>query len=166
MKKIKKFRYFIDMNMGKIILFTAVIFFISILAVDISTDLLIDHDSEKIYNRMESAVEENKEEIITLSKYDRSEIKVDYNITIVVKHQNIEVNDTVYSQYFIVENNSLKKENELMYLSIYAISMCFVLFLILPFLASTVLFLIVYFIVLIIIKISERIKLYRLTRNV
>lgn len=106
MKKIKKFRYFIDMNMGKIILFTAVIFFISILAVDISTDLLIDHDSEKIYNRMESAVEENKEELITLSKYDRSEIKVDDNITIVVKHQNIEVNDTVYSQYFIVENNS------------------------------------------------------------
>lgn len=97
MKKIKKFRYFIDMNMGKIILFTAVIFFISILAVDISTDLLIDHDSEKIYNRMESAVEENKEELITLSKYDRSEIKVDDNITIVVKHQNIEVNDTVYS---------------------------------------------------------------------
>lgn len=94
------------MNMGKIILFTAVIFFISILAVDISTDLLIDHDSEKIYNRMESAVEENKEELITLSKYDRSEIKVDDNITIVVKHQNIEVNDTVYSQYFIVENNS------------------------------------------------------------
>lgn len=166
MKKIKKFRYFIDMNMGKIILFTAVIFFISILAVDISTDLLIDHDSEKIYNLMESAVEENKEEIITLSKYDRSEIKVDDNITIVVKHQNIEVHDTVYSQYFLVENNSLKKENELMYLSIYAISMCLVLFLILPFLASTVLFLIVYFIVLIIIKISEKIKLYRLTKKV
>ena len=47
MKKIKKIHHFIDINMGKLILFTAVIFFISILAVDLSTDLIIDHDSEK-----------------------------------------------------------------------------------------------------------------------
>ena len=75
MKRIKKIHHFIDINMGKIILFTAVIFFISFLAVDLSTDLIIDHDSEKIYNRMESIVEKNKEEIIALSKYDRSEIE-------------------------------------------------------------------------------------------
>ena len=62
MKKIKKIHHFIDINMGKLILFTAVIFFISILAVDLSTDLIIDHDSEKIYNRIESIVEKNKEE--------------------------------------------------------------------------------------------------------
>ena len=66
MKKIKKIHHFIDINMGKLILFTAVIFFISILAVDLSTDLIIDHDSEKIYNRIESIVEKNKEEILDL----------------------------------------------------------------------------------------------------
>lgn len=60
MKKIKKIHHFIDINREKIILFTAVIFFISILAVDISTDLIIDHDSEKIYNRMESIVEKKQ----------------------------------------------------------------------------------------------------------
>ena len=106
MKKIKKIHHFIDINMGKIILFTAVIFFISILAVDLSTDLIIDHDSEKIYNRMESIVEKNKEEIIALSKYDRSEIKAGDNIEIIVKQQNITVNDTIYSQHYIVDNNS------------------------------------------------------------
>ena len=162
MKKIKKFRHFIDMNTGKIILFTAVIFFISILAVDLSTDLIIDHDSEKIYNRMESIVEKNKEEIIALSKYDRSEIQAGDNITIVVKQQNITVNDTIYSQHYIVENNSLKKEGEV--ISIYAIPCCFAIFLALPYLCSVILWFIIYLIVLIIIKISERIKLYRLTR--
>ena len=96
MKKIKKIHHFIDINMGKLILFTAVIFFISILAVDLSTDLIIDHDSEKIYNRMESIVEKNKEEIIALSKYDRSEIKAGVNIKIIVKQQNITVYDTIY----------------------------------------------------------------------
>lgn len=60
MKKIKKIHHFIDINREKIILFTAVIFFISILAVDLSTDLIIDHDSEKIYNRMESIVEKKQ----------------------------------------------------------------------------------------------------------
>ena len=151
--------------MGKIILFTTVIFFI-ILAVDLSTDLIIDHDSEKIYNQMESIVEENKEEIIALSKkYDRSEIKAGDNITIIVKQQNITVvNDTIYSQYYIVDNNSLKKEGESMYLSIYAISCCFAIFLAIPFFSSVFLYFIIYFITLIIIKISERIKLYRLTR--
>lgn len=164
MKKIKKIHDFIDINMGKIILFTAVIFFISFLAVDLSTDLIIDHDSEKIYNRMESIVEKNKEEIIALSKYDRSEIKAGVNIKIIVKQQNITVNDTVYSQYYIVDNNSIKKEGEVMYLSIYAISCCFVIFLALPFFSSVIFYLIIDLIVLIIIKISKRIKLYRLTR--
>lgn len=164
MKKIKKIHHFIDINMGKLILFTAVIFFISILAVDLSTDLIIDHDSEKIYNRMESIVEKNKEEIIALSKYDRSEIKAGDNIKIIVKQQNITVNDTIYSQHYIVDNNSLKKEGESMYLSIYAISCCFVIFLAIPFFSSVFLYFIIYFITLIIIKISERIKLYRLTR--
>ena len=164
MKKIKKIHHFIDINMGKIILFTAVIFFISILAVDLSTDLIIDHDSEKIYNRMESIVEKNKEEIIALSKYDRSEIKAGDNIKIIVKQQNITVYDTIYSQHYIVDNNSLKKEGESMYLSIYAISCCFAIFLAIPFFSSVFLYFIIYFITLIIIKISERIKLYRLTR--
>lgn len=163
MEKIKKIHHFIDINMGKIILFTTVIFFI-ILAVDLSTDLIIDHDSEKIYNRMESIVEKNKEEIIALSKYDRSEIKAGVNIKIIVKQQNITVNDTIYSQYYIVENNLLKKEGESMYLSIYAISCCFAIFLAIPFFSSVFLYFIIYFITLIIIKISERIKLYRLTR--
>lgn len=164
MKKIKKIHHFIDINREKIILFTAVIFFISILAVDISTDLIIDHDSEKIYNRMESIVEKNKEEIIALSKYDRSEIKAGDNITIIVKQQNITVYDTIYSQHYIVDNNSLKKEGESMYLSIYAISCYFAIFLALPFFSSVILYFIIYLIVLIIIKISEIIKLYRLTR--
>lgn len=164
MKKIKKIHHFIDINREKIILFTAVIFFISILAVDLSTDLIIDHDSEKIYNRMESIVEKNKEEIIALSKYDRSEIKAGDNIKIIVKQQNITVNDTIYSQHYIVDNNSLKKEGESMYLSIYAISCYFVIFLALPFFSSVILYFIIYLIALIIIKISERIKLYRLTR--
>lgn len=128
MEKIKKIHHFIDINMGKIILFTAVIFFISILAVDLSTDLIIDHDSEKIYNRIESIVEKNKEEIIALSKYDRSEIEAGDDITIIVKQQNITVNDTIYSQHYIVDNNSLKKEGESMYLSIYAISCYFAIF--------------------------------------
>ena len=101
MKKIKKIHHFIDINMGKLILFTAVIFFISILAVDLSTDLIIDHDSEKIYNRIESIVEKNKEEIIALSKYDRSEIQAGDDITIIVKQQNITVYDTIYSQHYI-----------------------------------------------------------------
>ena len=160
----KKIHNFIHINMGKIILFTAVIFFISFLAVDLSTDLIIDHDSEKIYNRMESIVEKGKEEIIALSKYDRSEIKAGVNIKIIVKQQNITVNDTIYSQYYIVENNLLKKEGESMYLSIYAISCCFAIFLAIPFFSSVFLYFIIYFITLIIIKISERIKLYRLTR--
>ena len=164
MKKIKKIHHFIDFNREKIILFTAVIFLISIIAVDLSTDLIIDHDSEKVYNRMESAVEENKEEIIALSKYDRSEIKAEDNIKIIVKQQNITVNDTVYLQHYIVDNNSLKKEGEQVYLSIYAISWCFAIFLALPFFSSVILYFIIYLIVLIIIKISERIKLYRLTR--
>ena len=166
MKKIKKIHHFIDINMGKLILFTAVIFFISILAVDLSTDLIIDHDSEKIYNRMESIVEKNKEEIIALSKYDRSEIQAGDDITIIVKQQNITVYDTIYLQHYIVDNNSLKKEGESMYLSIYAISCCFAIFLAIPFFSSVFLSFIIYFIALIIIKISERIKLYRLTRNV
>ena len=157
MKKIKKIHHFIDFNREKIILFTAVIFLISIIAVDLSTDLIIDHDSEKVYNRMESAVEENKEEIIALSKYDRSEIKAGDNITIVVKQQNITVNDAVYSQYYIVDNNSLKKEKD---------SISFAIFLVLPYISSVILYFIIDLIVLIIIKISERIKLYRLTRNV
>lgn len=164
MKRIKKIHHFIDINMGKIILFTAVIFFISFLAVDLSTDLIIDHDSEKIYNRMESIVEKNKEEIIALSKYDRSEIQAGDDITIIVKQQNITVYDTIYSQHYIVDNNSLKKEGESMYLSIYAISCCFAIFLALPFFSSVILYFIIYLIVLIIIKISKRIKLYRLTR--
>jgi len=151
----KKIHHFIDINMGKIILFTTVIFFISFLAVALSTDLIIDHDSEKIYNQMESIVEKNKEEIIALSKYDRSEIKAGDNITIVVKQQNITVNDAVYSQYYIVDNNSLKKEKE---------SICFAIFFGLPFFSSVILYFIIYLIVLIIIKISEIIKLYRLTR--
>lgn len=150
--------------MGKLILFTAVIFFISILAVDLSTDLIIDHDSEKIYNRIESIVEKNKEEIIALSKYDRSEIQAGDDITIIVKQQNITVYDTIYSQHYIVDNNSLKKEGESMYLSIYAISCCFAIFLAIPFFSSVILYFIIYLIVLIIIKISKRIKLYRLTR--
>lgn len=162
MKKIKKIHHFIDINREKIILFTAVIFFISFLAVDLSTDLIIDHDSEKIYNRMESIVEKNKEEIIALSKYDRSEIEAGDNIEIIVKQQNITVNDTIYSQYYIVENNSLKKEGKV--ISICAISCCFVIFLALPFFSSVILYFIIYLIVLIIIKISKRIKLYRLTR--
>ena len=162
MEKIKKIHHFIDINMGKLILFTAVIFFISILAVDLSTDLIIDHDSEKIYNRMESIVEKNKEEIIALSKYDRSEIEAGDNIEIIVKQQNITVNDTIYSQYYIVENNSLKKEGKV--ISICAISCCFAIFLAIPFFSSVFLYFIIYFIALIIIKISERIKLYRLTR--
>ena len=152
----KKIHNFIHIYMGKIILFTTVIFFI-ILAVDLSTDLIIDHDSEKIYNQMESIVEENKEEIIALSKYDRSEIKAGDNITIVVKQQNITVNDAVYSQYYIVDNNSLKKEKD---------SISFAIFLVLPYISSVILYFIIDLIVLIIIKISERIKLYRLTRNV
>lgn len=164
MKKIKKIHHFIDINMGKLILFTAVIFFISILAVDLSTDLIIDHDSEKIYNRIESIVEKNKEEIIALSKYDRSEIQAGDDITIIVKQQNITVYDTIYSQHYIVDNNSLKKEGESMYLSIYAISCCFAIFLAIPFFSSVILYFIIYLIVLIIIKISKRIKLYRLTR--
>lgn len=164
MKKIKKIHHFIDINMGKLILFTAVIFFISILAVDLSTDLIIDHDSEKIYNRIESIVEKNKEEIIALSKYDRSEIQAGDDITIIVKQQNITVYDTIYSQHYIVDNNSLKKEGESMYLSIYAISCCLAIFLAIPFFSSVFLYFIIYFIALIIIKISERIKLYRLTR--
>ena len=155
MKKIKKIHHFIDINREKIILSTAVIFFISILAVDLSTDLIIDHDSEKIYNQMESIVEENKEEIIALSKYDRSEIKAGDNITIVVKQQNITVNDAVYSQYYIVDSNSLKKEKD---------SISFAIFLVLPYLSSAILYFIIDLIVLIIIKISEIIKLYRLTR--
>lgn len=166
----KKIHHFIEINMGKIILFTTVIFFISFLAVALFTDLIIDHDSEKIYNQMESIVEENKEEIIALSKYDRSEIEAGDNITIIVKQQNITVaNDTIYSQYYIVDNNSLKKEGEQVYFSIYASSYCFAIFLIslaLPFFSSVILCLIIDLIVLIIIKISERIKLYRLTRNV
>ena len=165
MKKIKKIHRFIDFNREKIILFTAVIFFISIITVDLSTDLIIDHDSEKVYNRMESAVEENKEEIIALSKYDRSEIKAGDNIKIIVKQQNITVNDTVYLQHYIVDNNSLKKEGEQVYLSIYAISCCFAIFLALPFFSSLILYFIIYLIVLIIIKISEIIKLYRSTRR-
>lgn len=164
MEKIKKIHNFIDINMGKLILFTAVIFFISILTIDLSTDLIIDHDSEKIYNRIESIVEKNKEEIIALSKYDRSEIQAGDDITIIVKQQNITVNDTIYSQHYIVDNNSLKKEGESMYLSIYAISCCFTIFLAIPFFSSVFLYFIIYFIALIIIKISERIKLYRLTR--
>ena len=110
---------------------------------------------------MESIVEKNKEEIIALSKYDRSEIKAGVNIKIIVKQQNITVNDTIYSQYYIVENNLLKKEGESMYLSIYAISCYFAIFLGLPFFSSVILYFIIYLIVLIIIKISERIKLYR-----
>ena len=157
MEKIEKIHNFIDINMGRIVLFTTVIFFISFLAVALSTDLIIDHDSEKIYNQMESIVEKNKEEIIALSKYDRSEIKAGDNITIVVKQQNITVNDAVYSQYYIVDNNSLKKEKE---------SISFAIFLVLPYLSSVILYFIIDLIVLIIIKISERIKLYRLTRNV
>ena len=164
MKKIKKIHHFIDINMGKLVLFSAVIFFISILAVDLSTDLIIDHDSEKIYNRIESIVEKNKEEIIALSKYDRSEIQAGDGITIIVKQQNITVNDTIYSQHYIVDNNSLKKEGESMYLSIYAISCCFAIFFAISFSSSVILYFIIYFIALIIIKISERIKLYRLTR--
>ena len=151
----KKIHHFIDINMGKIILFITVIFFISFLAVALSTDLIIDHDSEKIYNQMESIVEKNKEEIIALSKYDRSEIKAGDNITIVVKQQNITVNDALYSQYYIVDNNSLKKEKE---------SISFAIFLVLPYLSSVILYFIIDLIVLIIIKISKRIKLYRLTR--
>ena len=166
----KKIHNFIHINMGKIILFTTVIFFISFLAVALSTDLIIDHDSEKIYNQMESIVEENKEEIIALSKkYDRSEIKAGDNITIIVKQQNITVvNDAIYSQYYIVDNNSLKKEGESMYFSIYASSCCFAIFFIslaLSFFSSVILCLIIDLIVLIIIKISERIKLYRSTRR-
>lgn len=156
MKKIKKIHHFIDINMGKIVLFTTVIFCISFLAVVHFTDLIIDHDSEKIYNQMESIVEENKEEIIALSKYDRSEIKAGDNITIVVKQQNITVNDAVYSQYYIVDNNSLKKEKD---------SINFAIFLVLPYLSSVILYFIIDLIVLIIIKISERIKLYRSTRR-
>ena len=157
MEKIEKIHNFIDINMGRIVLFTTVIFCISFLAVVNFTDLIIDHDSEKIYNQMESIVEENKEEIIALSKYDRSEIKAGDNITIVVKQQNITVNDAVYSQYYIVDNNSLKKEKD---------SISFAIFLVLPYLSSVILYFIIDLIVLIIIKISERIKLYRLTRNV
>ena len=157
MEKIEKIHNFIDINMGRIVLFTTVIFCISFLAVVNFTDLIIDHDSEKIYNRMESIVEKSKEEIIALSKYDRSEIKAGDNITIVVKQQNITVNDAVYSQYYIVDNNSLKKEKD---------SISFAIFLVLPYLSSVILYFIIDLIVLIIIKISERIKLYRLTRNV
>lgn len=157
MEKIEKIHNFIDINMGRIVLFTTVIFCISFLAVVNFTDLIIDHDSEKIYNQMESIVEKNKEEIIALSKYDRSEIKAGDNITIVVKQQNITVNDAVYSQYYIVDNNSLKKEKD---------SISFAIFLVLPYLSSVILYFIIDLIVLIIIKISERIKLYRLTRNV
>ena len=51
-----------------------------------------------------------------------------------------------------------------MYLSIYAISVYFAIFLALPFFSSVILYFIIYLIVLIIIKISEIIKLYRLTR--
>ena len=170
MEKIEKIHNFIDINRGRIVLFTTVIFCISFLAVVHFTDLIIDHDSEKIYNRMESIVEKSKEEIIALSKYDRSEIEAGDNITIVVKQQNITVvNDAIYSQYYIVDNNSLKKEGESMYFSIYASSCCFAIFFIslaLSFFSSVILCLIIDLIVLIIIKISERIKLYRLTRNV
>ena len=164
MEKIEKIHNFIDINRERIVLFTTVIFCISFLAVVHFTDLIIDHDSEKIYNRMESIVEKSKEEIIALSKYDRSEIKAGDNIKIIVKQQNITVNDTIYSQHYIVDNNSLKKEGESMYLSIYAISCCFAIFLAIPFFSSVFLYFIIYFITLIIIKISERIKLYRLTR--
>ena len=169
-EKIEKIHNFIDINRERIVLFTTVIFCISFLAVVHFTDLIIDHDSEKIYNRMESIVEKSKEEIIALSKYDRSEIEAGDNITIIVKQQNITVvNDAIYSQYYIVDNNSLKKEGESMYFSIYASSCCFVIFFIslaLSFFSSVILCLIIDLIVLIIIKISERIKLYRLTRNV
>lgn len=170
MEKIEKIHNFIDINRERIVLFTTVIFCISFLAVVHFTDLIIDHDSEKIYNRMESIVEKSKEEIIALSKYDRSEIEAGDNITIIVKQQNITVvNDAIYSQYYIVDNNSLKKEGESMYFSIYASSCCFAIFftsLALSFFSSVILCLIIDLIVLIIIKISERIKLYRLTRNV
>lgn len=136
MKKIEieDFRNFIYRNMGKIILLIAVIFSMSLVAIDLSTNCIIDHDSEKKYNQMENAVEENKEKIISLSNYDRNEIDVGDNIAIIVRHKNIKVIDnTVYSQYYTLDNNTLKKENELMYLSFEGIAFCFVIFLLTPF---------------------------------
>lgn len=106
----------------------------------------------------------NREKIILFTAVI-FEIKAGDNITIIVKQQNITVNDTVYLQYYIVDNNSLKKEGEQVYLSIYAISCCFAIFLALPFFSSVILYFIIDLIVLIIIKISEIIKLYRLTRR-
>lgn len=155
MTKIERFRDFIYDNAVEVILYIAIILSISLIVVDFSTNCIIDHDSEKMYNQMEKAVEENKEEIFSLSNYMRGEIYVGNNLTIVVeRNKKVEVKDiTVYSQYYTLDHNSLKKELEVMYLPDHAMRFCLFVFLFMPILAAVFLWYIIYGVVLFIVNV-------------
>lgn len=134
----KKIMNYFEKNIGKVFLCISVTFCILFIILDLSTDCIINHNSEKVYNKMQQVVEENKDEIILLSNCEESKIQLHNgdNIEIDIQNNNIQVTDTVYIQNYTIETENgikaLKKMNENMFLSKSGLDFCFIFFIALP----------------------------------
>lgn len=134
----KKIMNYFEKNIGKVFLCISVTFCILFIILDLSTDCIINHNSKKVYNKMQQVVEENKDEIILLSNCEESKIQLHNgdNIEIDIQNNNIQVTDTVYIQNYTIETENgikaLKKMNENMFLSKSGLGFCFIFFIALP----------------------------------
>lgn len=157
----KKIMNYFEKNIGKVFLCISVTFCILFIILDLSTGCIINHNSKKVYNKMQQVVEENKDEIILLSNCEESKIQLHNgdNIEIDIQNNNIQVTDTVYIQNYTIETENgiktLKKMNENMFLSKSGLAFCFIFFMALP-VGASLAFIFIFLLVLSII--SQMIK--------